>query len=60
MKAGVAANLLVAKFLHDHQIYLENDLQIHVVVDEEGGGSGSRAVLEKYSSGGWRNCNRTN
>ncbi len=52
MKAGVAANLLVAKFIHDHQIYLENDLQIHVVVDEEGGGGGTKAVLEKYSNGG--------
>lgn len=51
MKSGVLCNILVAKFIKDMKIDLNYDLQFHVVVDEEGGGAGTRAALEKGYKG---------
>lgn len=47
MKAGVVSNIMVAKFIKDLGINIESDLQLHIVVDEEAGGGGTKSVLEK-------------
>ncbi|RNB87652.1 ArgE/DapE family deacylase [Brevibacillus fluminis] len=52
MKAGVASNIMVSKFMVDHGIQLNHDLQLHIVVDEEGGGSGTRSALNRGYTGG--------
>jgi len=51
MKAGVLSNMMVAKFMVDMGIEPDSDLQLHIVIDEEGGGSGTRSVLERGYTG---------
>lgn len=51
MKAGVASNVMVAKFLRDLEIELDSDLQLHIVTDEEAGGGGTKAALERGYTG---------
>lgn len=47
MKAGVVSNMMAAKFMLDMGIELSSDLQLHIVIDEESGGAGTRSVLER-------------
>jgi acetylornithine deacetylase len=47
MKGGLACAIAAAKALHQFGIVLRGDFQLHIVVDEEGGGSGTRSVLDK-------------
>ncbi|MET3289813.1 UNVERIFIED_CONTAM: acetylornithine deacetylase/succinyl-diaminopimelate desuccinylase family protein [Brevibacillus sp. OAP136] len=51
MKAGVTSNIIVAKFIRDFGIELDSDLDLHIVIDEESGGAGTRAVLERGYKG---------
>src|SRR5699024_3130917 len=51
MKAGVVSNIMVAKFIKDMNIQLKSDLQLHIVVDEEAGGGGSKSALNKGYTG---------
>lgn len=51
MKAGVVSNVMVVKFLKDLGIELDSDLQLHIVPDEEAGGGGTKAVLERGYTG---------
>jgi len=46
-KGGLAANLFVARILHDLGIRLAGDLQIHAVIDEETGGPGTKSAVER-------------
>ena len=47
MKAGLAAALAAAKALHDCGVELEGRFEIHSVVDEEAGGSGTKEALRR-------------
>lgn len=47
MKAGVVSNIMVAKFLANLGVELNSDLDLHIVIDEENGGAGTRAVLDR-------------
>jgi len=47
MKAGVAANLAVARTLRDAGIDLERPLAVHCVIGEEDGGLGAFATLRR-------------
>src|SRR5206468_2809677 len=51
MKAGVVSNIMVAKFISDLNIELESDLQLHIVCDEEGGGGGTKAAINRGYTG---------
>lgn len=51
MKAGVVSNIMVAKFFRDAGIELDSDLDLHIVIDEESGGAGTRAVLDRGYKG---------
>ncbi len=51
MKAGVASNVMVAKFIKDLGIELDSDLQLHIVTDEEAGGGGTKAAIERGYTG---------
>ncbi|MGA8211522.1 MAG: ArgE/DapE family deacylase [Nocardioidaceae bacterium] len=47
MKAGVAANIAVARTLHDAGVRLERPLGVHCVIGEEDGGLGAFATLRR-------------
>ena len=47
MKAGVAANLAVARTLRDAGVRLERPLAVHCVIGEEDGGLGAFATLRR-------------
>lgn len=47
MKAGVVCNIMVLKFIKEMGIELDSDLQLHIVVDEEAGGGGTRSAIKK-------------
>jgi acetylornithine deacetylase len=51
MKAGVAANLAVAKALHTSGLTLERPFAVHSVVSEEDGGLGAFATLLRGHGG---------
>ena len=51
MKAGVAANLAVARALHRSGVALERRLALHSVVSEEDGGLGAFATLRRGHTG---------
>ena len=51
MKAGVAANLAVARALHRSGVALERRLALHSVVSEEDGGLGAFATLRRGHGG---------
>lgn len=51
MKAGVAANLAVARALHRSGVRLERRLAVHSVVSEEDGGLGAFATLRRGHGG---------
>ncbi|MGC4190216.1 MAG: ArgE/DapE family deacylase [Thermomicrobiales bacterium] len=46
-KGGLAANLFVARILHDLGIRLNGDLLIEAVIDEETGGPGTKSTVER-------------
>ena len=46
-KGGLAANLFVARILHDLGIRLAGDLLIEAVIDEETGGPGTKSTVER-------------
>lgn len=47
MKGSIACAIAAARALRQHDVTLNGDLQLHIVVDEEGGGGGTRAALDK-------------
>ncbi|MBM6404412.1 ArgE/DapE family deacylase [Phycicoccus sp. CSK15P-2] len=51
MKAGVAANLAVARALHRSGVRLQRPLAVHSVVGEEDGGLGAFATLRRGHTG---------
>lgn len=51
MKAGVAANLAVARALHRSGVRLDRPLAVHSVVSEEDGGLGAFATLRRGHTG---------
>ncbi|MGA9747134.1 MAG: ArgE/DapE family deacylase, partial [Nocardioides sp.] len=51
MKAGVAANLAVARTLRDSGVRLERPLAVHAVIGEEDGGLGAFATLRRGHRG---------
>ncbi|MGC4105399.1 MAG: ArgE/DapE family deacylase [Thermomicrobiales bacterium] len=46
-KGGLAANLFVARILHDLGLHLNGDLFIEAVIDEETGGPGTKSTVER-------------
>jgi acetylornithine deacetylase len=50
MKAGLGAAIAAAQAIHDCGISLAGRLQVHSVVDEEAGGFGTRALLQRGST----------
>jgi len=51
MKAGLAANLAVARTLHTSGITLERPFAVHTVVSEEDGGLGAFATMRRGHTG---------
>lgn len=51
MKAGVAANLAVARAIHRSGVRLEHAFAVHAVVSEEDGGLGAFATLQRGHRG---------
>jgi acetylornithine deacetylase/succinyl-diaminopimelate desuccinylase family protein len=47
MKGGVAAFVAATKAIQDAEIGLDGRLELHSVVDEEAGGGGTKAAIEK-------------
>lgn len=47
MKGGLAACVAAVKAVRDCGVQLAGDLELHAVVDEEGGGAGTKSAIER-------------
>lgn len=60
MKGGVGAMIAAVRAIREAGVELAGDVQLHVVVDEEGGGWGTRSVIERgYKADGVIVCEPT-